>query len=286
MAKETQIGALLKQLAQTLDSVSESPRLDAEILLRRAMGRPRSYLFAHPDDCLDDAAIARLERSVERRLGGEPMAYITGSREFWSMELAVSPATLVPRPETEILVEVALRAIPRNSKWKILDLGTGCGAIALAIARERPRCDVVAVDRSVEALQIATLNARELAIANVSFVAGNWTGAVGNELFNVIVSNPPYVRDDDEALLKLTQEPRAALAAGPDGLDAIRILARDCLHNLAPGGLFALEHGARQQDSVAALLAGHGWLEIACHEDYAGLPRVTIARSPAPAGKL
>lgn len=286
MAEEAQIGTLLQQLTRALDNVSESPRLDAEILLGRAIDMPRAYLFAHPEDCLDATAMTRLEHSVQRRLAGEPMAYITGVREFWSMDLAVSPATLVPRPETEILVDQALRAIPRRANWRILDLGTGSGAIALAIARERPLCDVVGVDNSSEVLQVAILNARELAIANVSFIEGDWTKAVGKTLFDLIVSNPPYVRDDDEALLKLTCEPRGALAAGHDGLDAIRILARDCARNLKAGGLLALEHGADQEADVAALLEEHGWLDAACHRDYAGLPRVTTARSAARAADL
>ena len=285
MPEDTRIDTLLKELSQTLADVSESPRLDAEILLGRAIDMPRSYLFAHPEDDLDDSAIRRLEQSVARRLAGEPMAYITGVREFWSMELAVSPATLVPRPETEILVDKVLARIPRKASWTILDLGTGSGAIALAIARERPLCDVTAVDISVEALGVAQLNARELAIPNVSFVESDWLDKVRDRQFDVVVSNPPYVRDDDEALHDLASEPRRALAAGADGLDALRILSRDCGGILVPGGLLAVEHGAEQQAAVASLLAENGWLEVENHRDYAGLPRVTTART-APAADL
>lgn len=283
MTEDAQIGTLLKDLSETLADVSESPRLDAEILLGRAIDMPRSYLFAHPEDSLDDSAMRRLEQAVERRLAGEPMAYITGVREFWSMELAVSPATLVPRPETEVLVDQVLARIPRKADWHILDLGTGSGAIALAIARERPLCNVAATDISTEALGVAELNARELAIPNVSFIVSDWLAELGERRFDVVVSNPPYVRDDDDALDNLTSEPRRALAAGPDGLDALRILARDCSGVLVPGGLLALEHGAEQATSVAALLAEHGWQDIESFRDYAGLPRVTIARTaPAP----
>ena len=285
MPEDARIGTLLKELSQTLANISESPRLDAEILLGRAIDMPRSYLFAHPEDSLDDAAIRRLEQAVARRLAGEPMAYITGTREFWSMELAVSPATLVPRPETEILVDKVLARIPRKAGWSILDLGTGSGAIALAIARERPLCDITAVDVSAEALGIAQLNARELAIPNVSFVESDWVAEVRDRQFDVVVSNPPYVRDDDKALQALASEPRRALAAGPDGLDALRMLARDCSSIVLPGGLLALEHGAEQQAQVASLLAEHGWIEIENHRDYAGLPRVTTART-APAAEL
>ncbi|NNC77669.1 MAG: peptide chain release factor N(5)-glutamine methyltransferase [Woeseiaceae bacterium] len=286
MDKQTRIGELLRTVSDTLREVSDSPRLDAEILVGRAIDMPRAYLFAHPDDSLDEAAITRLEQSVQRRVNGEPMAYITGFREFWSMELAVSPATLVPRPETEILVDRALQAIPRKAAWRILDLGTGSGAIALAIARERPHCDVVAVDVNSDALDVARLNANELGIANVEFVAGSWTDPVRHQQFDVVVSNPPYVKTDDSALASLHSEPTAALAAGEDGLDAIRVLARDCGALLKPGGLFVLEHGAEQQMEVANLLQNHNWLDVHCHKDFAGLPRVTTARQPAPVSNL
>ncbi|MDH3747343.1 MAG: peptide chain release factor N(5)-glutamine methyltransferase [Gammaproteobacteria bacterium] len=286
MSDDTEIGDLLKRVARELDTVSESPRLDAEILLGRAIDMPRAYLFAHPDDMPDDAAIARLQRTVARRLAGEPMAYITGSKEFWSMDLVVSPATLVPRPETELLVDLALREIPRKAHWRILDLGTGSGAIALAIARERPLCDIVAVELSADAIRIAEINRRQLDIANVTFLEGSWTAPVAGEGFDLVVSNPPYVKVDDDALERLASEPAAALVAGVDGLDAIRILAHDCRDVLRVGGQLALEHGADQEHQVAKLLRGNGWSEIACHNDYAGLPRVTTARRPAPDDEL
>lgn len=284
MAEDARIGTLLNELSQALADVSESPRLDAEILVGRAIDMPRSYLFAHPEDSLDETAIRRLNRALKRRLGGEPMAYITGKREFWSMELAVSPATLVPRPETEILVDQVLARIPRKASLSVLDLGTGSGAIALAIARERPLCEVTGVDICSSALGVAQLNARELAIPNVIFVESDWIDAVRDRQFDIVVSNPPYVRDDD-ALQDLASEPHHALAAGPDGLDALRVLVRDCSTVLVPGGLLALEHGADQEIPVASLLAEHGWLEIQNHRDYAGLPRVTTARA-APAAEL
>ena len=280
MSDNAEIGRLLKEITERLDAVSDSPRLDAELLLARAIDMPRAYLFAHPDDVPDDDAIGRLELTVQRRLRGEPMAYITGRKEFWSMQLIVSPATLVPRPETELLVDIALRDIPRRADWKILDLGTGSGAIALAIARERPLCQVTGVDNSVDALDVAMLNARELGIANVRFVAGDWTEPVADDTFDLVVSNPPYVREDDEALKRLAHEPPTALVAGHDGLDALRILALDCRAVLAPGQTLVLEHGADQAQAVAALLAEGGWTDIACHTDYAGLPRVTVARFP------
>ena len=277
MSDALSVRDVLGQTAARLDDVSESARLDAEILLARAINMPRSYLFAHPEDALDDAAIERLEITVQQRLSGDPMAYITGIKEFWSLELMVSPATLVPRPETEILVDRALREIPRDADWRILDLGTGSGAIALAIASDRQLCDVTAVDISAEALAVARQNARQLAISNVSFLEGNWTGPVADLQFKVICSNPPYVSERDEALQVLAAEPQIALRAGDSGLDAIELLARDCTSIIADDGLLFLEHGATQKDQVAEILKSYGWTAIRCYDDYAGLPRVTCA---------
>jgi release factor glutamine methyltransferase len=165
-----------------------------------------------------------------------------GVKEFWSHELAVSPATLVPRPETELLVDLALREIPRKAEWDVLDLGTGSGAIAVAIASERPMCRITAVDVSAAALNVARENVRKLSLGNVDLAHGNWTAPVRGQTFNVIVSNPPYVRSNDTALLKLQHEPQSALAAGIDGLDAIRVLAADCGELLADDGVLLVEH--------------------------------------------
>jgi release factor glutamine methyltransferase len=273
-----QIRAILEDATQRLEALSDSARLDAELLLARAIDMPRSYLFAHPDEPLDELAVNRFREALDRRLAGEPMAYITGSREFWSLELLVTPATLVPRPETELLVDLALREIPRRAEWDILDLGTGSGAIAIAIAKERPLSRITATDISTEALDVARQNARHLEVPNIEFLAGDWVGPVRGRRFNVIVSNPPYVRSNDAALDALHCEPRGALSAGEDGLDAIRVLARDCVALLEPGGVLLIEHGAEQRDSVAAVLREHGWADTACHTDYAGLPRVSVAR--------
>lgn len=272
------LDAAIADAVERLADVSESPRLDAEILLSRTIDMPRSYLFAHPEDELDDLTRTRFEALLARREAGAPMAYIMGVKEFWSREFVVSPATLVPRPETELIVNLALREIPREAEWDVLDLGTGSGAIAVSIACERPLCRVTAVDLSEEALAIARENACALAPGNVSFELGDWTEPVRERLFNVIVSNPPYVRVDDEALDRLRHEPRAALAAGVEGLDAIRILAAECGALLVDGGLLLIEHGADQAEDVARLLEASDWREITCHTDLAGLPRVTAAR--------
>lgn len=272
------LDAAIAQSTERLSGVSDSARLDAEMLLCQAINMPRSYLFAHPEDELDPITLDRFTALVERRVSGEPMAYITGIREFWSRELLVSPATLVPRPETELLVSLALQEIPNDTKRRILDLGTGSGAIAISIAGERPLCEVTATDISEDALCIAAENVRQADLANVVCVKGNWTLPVAGLKFDLIVSNPPYVREDDEALRHLSHEPLAALAAGPDGLRDIRTLASACKDLLLPDGWLMLEHGFDQEADVASILGDAGWADIACHTDLAGKPRVTVAR--------
>ncbi len=274
------IESLLAMATDRLQWSSNSARLDAELLLSRALDVNRSYFFAHPEDMLDPDATQRFLSLVARRVCGEPMAYITGEREFWSMNLMVSPATLVPRPETEILVERALMLISRKAIHRILDLGTGSGAIALAIARERPLCEIVATDLRADALAIARQNARQLEIANISFACGDWLDPVKDQQFDLIVSNPPYIAETDAVLAQLRHEPLSALSAGFDGLDAIRRIAATAGDVLADGGRLLLEHGNTQRDAVAALLQKNGWLQIECFNDYAGLPRVTLASRP------
>jgi len=272
------IDAILSEAVGRLADVSDSARLDAEILLSRSIDMPRSYLFAHPEDVLDASTFDRFDRLLRRRLQGEPLAYIMGVKEFWSHQLLVSSATLVPRPETELLVDLALQEIPRKAEWRVLDLGTGSGAIAIALASERLMCELTAVDFSEAALAIARENARQLMISNITFEQGNWVEPVRGRVFDLIVSNPPYVQDADEALADLKYEPVDALAAGADGLDAIRVLAADCREVLSEGGLLLIEHGADQLDDVASILAANGWTDIANHTDFSGLPRVTAAR--------
>jgi release factor glutamine methyltransferase len=274
------IDAALERAVEALRPVSESPRIDAELLLARALDVARSYLYAHPEDELDDAAIGRFLDAVGRRGQGLPLAYITGEKEFWSLPLAVTPDTLVPRPETELLVELALRHLPRRGQCRVLDLGTGSGAIALAIARERPNCEVTATDISEAALNVARENARRLQLPNVEFLQGDWSRPVAGRTFDLVVCNPPYVRHDDPALAGLRHEPAVALSTGEHGLAAIRILARDCRALLEPGSMLILEHGIEQQDAVGRLLEEHGWSGIRCHADLSGRPRATVARVP------
>ncbi len=272
------IDAALKRAAGELESISESSRIDAEALLARALDVPRSYLYAHPEDELDAAAVQRYFRSIARRSEGVPLAYITGMKEFWSLTLMVGPETLIPRPETELLVELALRHLPRRAEGSVLDLGTGSGAIALAIASERPNCRVVAVDVSPGALAVARENARQLELANLEFRLGNWTEPVAGIRFDVVAANPPYVAVGDPVLHDLRHEPAEALTAGVDGLDAIRQLARDCTEVVAPQGVLLLEHGAGQKQAVADVLQAEGWTGLQSYRDLAGLPRAALAR--------
>ena len=276
--QERRIDTVLNAATTRLAAISDTPRLEVELLLSRCIDTPRSYLFAHPEDELDEHTFARFEGLLRRRLDSEPMAYILGSKEFWSLELHVSPATLVPRPETEMLVELALREIPRRAEWQILDLGTGSGAIAIALASERLMCQITATDTSATALAVARENARRHALANIDFAEGSWTEPVQDRTFDLIVSNPPYVRAGDVALAALRHEPAGALASGEDGLDAIRTLAADCGRILTGNGKLLIEHGAEQKDSVAAILGAIGWTGIVNYTDYSGHPRVTAAQ--------
>ncbi len=278
----TTIESALTEAARKVAQISESPRLDAEAMLAWVLGVPRSYLFAHPEEELRDRPASDFSDAVERRENGEPIAYITGSKEFWSLQLIVSKDTLVPRPETETLVELAIRQIPEDRPYRVLDLGTGSGAIAIAIASERPKIEIVATDSSREALRVAKDNASLQELQNISFLAGNWTEPVNDRIFDLVVSNPPYVCDGDPALDTLRYEPRAALAAGPDGMDAIRQIVIDCKNLTSADGTLMLEHGANQQRAVQVVLQENGWTDIACYKDLAGHPRVTTARMSAP----
>lgn len=262
---------------EQLRSISDSPQLDTELLLARALDVPRSYLFAHPEDCLDPAAVDRFSSAMERRVTGMPIAYITGEKEFWSMILIVSPATLVPRPETEVLVDQALQRIPQAGNFSVLDLGTGSGAVALVIARERPHCDVTATDVSDAALTVARENANRHALPNVEFLHGDWTAPIADRLFDLVVTNPPYVPSDDPDLENLRYEPRVALAAGDDGLDAIRRISVEARSVIRKGGSLLIEHGDKQKEGLARILSRDGWQNISHVNDLSGKPRVTIA---------
>lgn len=255
-------------------------RLDAEILLAHTLQRPRSHLRARPEAGVPADVAARFRALIERRAAGSAVAHLTGTREFWSLPLAVTTDTLIPRPETELLVEQALLRIPADASWDILDLGTGSGAIALAIASERPACRVTATDVSIAALAVARRNAERLALGNVAFLAGDWFAPVAGRRFHLLASNPPYIAEHDPHLRQgdVRFEPRGALAAGADGLDCIRTLAAEAPGHLFDNGWLLLEHGHDQGAAVRRLLAGHGYRDIATQRDLAGHERITLAR--------
>jgi release factor glutamine methyltransferase len=253
---------------------------DAEILLAHALGASRSWLFAHATDPLPADPHARFEDLVARRAAGEPVAYLVGHRGFWSLDLRVTPATLIPRPETELLVELALERLPRGRALRIADLGTGSGAIALAIARERPQAQVVATDASAGALAVARENAGIHHLDNVEFRFGAWCEPLGRERFDLIASNPPYIPDADPHLGQgdVRFEPRSALAAGIDGLDDIRVIARAAPTHLVDGGWLLLEHGLDQGAAVRSVLSGAGFRDVGTRHDLEARDRVTLGR--------
>ncbi|HUA89747.1 MAG TPA: peptide chain release factor N(5)-glutamine methyltransferase [Steroidobacteraceae bacterium] len=278
MSDLSTIGAALAQVRQgtaTHRGTGEPALtvLDAQLLLAHVMGATRAQLLAHPERALTAQQQSRFAALLERRRAGEPLAYLTGTREFWSLPLRVNPDVLVPRPETELLVERAL-ALGADARARVADLGTGSGAIALALARERPRWQVVATDLSAPALAVARGNATALGLA-VEFREGDWYAPLAGELFDLIVSNPPYVAAGDPALSALAHEPRQALTPGVDGLASLRTLAHGAAAHLRAGGWLLLEHGAAQGAAVRAELVLAGMRHVRSHPDLAGHERVT-----------
>jgi len=274
------IGQFLREAAARLAAHSPSPRLDAEALLLHVCDMNRTELLTRANVELSSTAREQLNALLVRREAGEPIAYLTGVREFWSLPLQISTEVLIPRPETELLVERALAHIPHEASWSVADLGTGSGAVAIAIARERPHCRVIATDASPAALAVARENARRLGVPNITFRVGDWCAALGEDSLKLIASNPPYVCAGDRHLTEgdVRFEPRAALAAGTDGLDAIRAIASGCACHLPGGGILMLEHGHDQAAAVSRLLIAAGFRDIVVHRDLAGLERVTEAR--------
>lgn len=258
----------------------DSARLDAELLLAYVLQTPRSTLYAHPRRLLQAQQQEAFEQLIQRRLAGEPLAYITGESEFWSLPLRVTPDTLIPRPETERLVELALTYIPADLPLTITDLGTGTGAIAIAIAHERPLARITATDISSAALTVAMDNAEQHGCRNIEFHHGAWFAPLNGFAFDIIVSNPPYVAAADPALTSdgIRYEPHSALAAGVDGLDDLRTIIAEAGQHMNTDGWLLVEHGARQAEPVADLFWQHGYQAIACHDDNAGLARVSLGR--------
>lgn len=256
-------------------------RTEAEALLSHALGKNRSWLFAHADDALDAACVQRFDDLIARRAAGEPVAYLTGTRGFWRFDLAVTPDTLIPRADTERLVELALERLPTETPCRVLDLGTGTGAIALAIAFERPNARAVAVDRSPGAATVARRNAEALSLAaRVDVREGSWFAPVHSERFDLIASNPPYIEDLDPHLAQgdLRFEPRSALASGADGLDDLRVIANAAPSHLMPGGWLLVEHGWQQGAAVRALFVAAGFIDVETARDLEDRERVTLGR--------
>jgi release factor glutamine methyltransferase len=252
-------------------------RVDAEVLLAYALSKSRSWLIAHADDMLSAEHASAYTVLVEQREAGEPVAYITGRRGFWSLDLEVTPATLIPRPETELLVELALERLPVDAASTVVDLGTGTGAIALAVARERPHAQVIATDASAEALAVAQRNAERHGIKNVSFAQGDWFAPLGEQRFDVIVSNPPYIESHDPHLNQgdLRFEPISALASGVDGLDDLRRIVAEAGRHLAPDGWLLFEHGWHQGDAARMLLRNAAFTKVSTTRDLEERDRVT-----------
>lgn len=272
---------LALQMAST-QLKTEASVFEAQLLLQYALGVNRAWLIAHEHDVLQPNIQVVFEALLNRRLAGEPIAYILGGREFYGLDLLVTPDTLIPRPDTETLVEAALAKILDNPNQSILDLGTGTGAIALAVAKHRPKVNVVAVDASAAALEVAKKNVATLAITNVRLMLSDWFDALAGKRFDFIVSNPPYIEQND---VHLTQgdvrfEPISALASGADGLDDIRHIVANCLIYLKPQGWLMIEHGYNQADLVADLMAEAGLVSIQTIKDFGGNNRVTIAKNP------
>jgi release factor glutamine methyltransferase len=253
--------------------------LDAELLLSMVLKVSRSYCYTHPEQALTAEQQLHYQELIERRLGGEPIAYIIGKQAFWNHDFIVTPATLIPRPETELLVQLLLAELPTESELQIADLGTGSGAVALTLAKERPHWHLTATDFCGDALEIAKLNAQKLQVNNVQFSQGSWCLALLQQTYHAIVANPPYIAADDPHLAwgDVRFEPKTALVAGPDGLSAIREIVTNASEYLHNGGHLLLEHGFNQGRAVRDLLQSCGFTRIQTERDLAGHERVTTA---------
>jgi release factor glutamine methyltransferase len=272
-----------QQLASTLDLPGSEANLEAQILLRETLGGvSRAWLISHEEQALTCEQQTQFETLLSRRLQGEPIAYILGHREFYGLDLSVTPDVLIPRPDTETLVEAALNHIPENQPCRILDLGTGSGAIAIAIALQRPHAMVTALDQSQAAVDITLNNAAQLGANNLRVRQSNWFSALGDEQFEIIVSNPPYIASADPHLKQgdLRFEPIYALASGEDGLDDIRRIIPQAHQHLSAGGWLLVEHGYDQADRVGKLMQEAGFNEVGHARDLAGIRRVTMGRKP------
>lgn len=271
------IQSLLKEAKDKLATSSDSATLDAEVLMCKIIGKPRSYLRAWPEKTLNSAEIKTYWQICEQRQQGQPIAYIVGEKEFWSRDFNVTPDVLIPRPDTEILIELALKLLPEHQPAKIIDLGTGSGIIAITLAAERPLTDIIATDFSHAALNCARSNAAKHNVNNVRFIHSNWFTDIPDSQVDLIISNPPYIAEDDAHLQQgdLRFEPLSALRAAEHGLGDIKIIATEARNYLNSGGNLLIEHGYDQELQVQAIFSDLNYHQIATHHDYAGQPRVT-----------
>lgn len=271
---------LLQEISEKLAPYSDTPRLDAQLLITHASGLSREKMLAFPNIKLNSEQEKKLNHYLARRLAGEPIAYIIGVKEFWSMEFKVTPDTLIPRPETECVVEWILTHFSSKEKLRVVDLGTGSGAIAIALAHERPQWEIHATDQNKKALEIAQYNAEKLGAKNITFFHGNWCQALPDKNYDLIISNPPYVALDDPHLKALHFEPQNALVSGKEGLDDLKIIAEQAQNYLVKGGYLVLEHGHDQSENVQNILNDLGYNDIEAYRDLGGSMRFIVACHP------
>ena len=276
------IKTLLARAAKTLTSHSGSPLLDAEVLLGFVLGKPRTYLRAWCDNALTDQQHAAFVALIKQRQQGTPIAYLTGTREFWSRDFRITSDVLIPRPDTELLIELSLGLIPKDKAVKLIDLGTGSGIIAVTLAAERPKAHVTAVDVCLAALNVAQHNAGHHQLTNIEFYQSNWFVNVPKSLFDLVISNPPYIGPDDEHLQQgdVRFEPKTALIAEDHGLSDIRIIADKARCYLKPAGHLLIEHGYNQATQVQALFNGLAYHKVQYYRDLSGQLRVTYGQKP------
>ena len=269
---------IMSDLSVKLSKVSSSPDLDSEILLMKALRVSRAYLYTYNEKVIPDSKKKLLEELVNRRMNKEPIAYILGKKEFWSRDFYINQHTLIPRPESEMLVELIIQANARKKISSILELGTGCGCISVSLAKELSHSQIVSTDICAKALEVANKNAQHYGVNNISFIKSDWFNKLDNQKFDCIVSNPPYIKEDDPYLSELTFEPSKALVSGDDGLEAIEIISSNAAEYLSPEGKIFIEHGKYQKKEIQKIFELNNWRDIICLRDFGGLPRITTAK--------